>query len=157
MHARTQALEPQFYRKLLECLDLADVADTLPERSDVDAWPWMKARFQSIFITKTRDEWETIFKGTDACGAPVLSAIEAAQHPHNVARGAFAPTPEHPGLFEPTPAPQLERTPGHRPRPKPIPAGNTVQILSESGFSSAEISELLSSKAAVDTGSRAKL
>jgi hypothetical protein len=42
----------------------------------------------------------------------VLSAREAAQHPHNIARGSFAPTPELPGHFEPVPAPRLGRTPG---------------------------------------------
>ena len=37
----------------------------------------MKKRFEGIFATKTRDEWEKIFKGKDACVAPVLSAVEA--------------------------------------------------------------------------------
>lgn len=142
---------------MLKCLDLSVEEDKLPDRSDVDAWPWMKARLQSIFITKTRDEWAEIFKGTDACGAPVLSAIEAARHPHNVARGSFAPTPEHPGLYEPAPAPQLSRTPGHRPRPKPTPAADTVAVLSEYGFSQAEIEALLRSKTAVSAAVTAKL
>ena len=46
-----------------------------------------KARFASIFLTKTRDEWADIFYGTDACCVPVLNLEEAAVHPHNVARG----------------------------------------------------------------------
>ena len=104
-----QALEPQFYRALLRCLGLPEDGAGLPERSDVDEWPALASRFRDIFLTKTRDEWEAVFRGTDACGAPVLSASEAARHPHAVARGSFAPTPGLRDHYEPAPAPQLSR------------------------------------------------
>ena len=70
---------------------------------------------------------------------------------HNIGRGNFAPTPEWPGLFEPMPAPQLSRTPGHRPRPKPKAGGDTYKVLVEMGFSDASISNLFKNKFAVDT------
>ena len=145
-----QCMEPQFYKILLERLGL-DGEQGLPHQYDSSAWGWMKARLASIFLEKTRDEWEQVFQGTDACVAPVLSAIEAAQHPHNVARGAYAPTPEHPGLYEPVPAPRLGRTPGHLPRPKPIPGADTRAVLEELGVPESEIAQLLSSGDAVDT------
>merc|ERR1719502_1630443 len=88
----------------------------LPHQNDRSAWPWMKARFASIFATKTRDEWGDIFYGTDACCVPILTHAEAAVHPHNVARGSFSPTPGQPGKYEPNPAPKLSRTPGSTPR-----------------------------------------
>lgn len=146
-----QALEPQFYREMLHCLGLRDDDPSLPARSDTDAWPELRSRFADIFRTKTRDEWEVVFRGTDACGAPVLSTVEAAKHPHAVARGSFAPTPGMPGLFEPVPAPWLGRTPGYLPRPRPTPGGNTAQVLAENGFSDAEIGALLRNGDAVDT------
>lgn len=74
-----QAMEPQFYKIMVETLGLD--FKSLPSQGDQSAWPWMKKRFEGIFATKTRDEWEEIFKGKDACVAPVLSAVEAAQHP----------------------------------------------------------------------------
>eukprot|EP00439_Symbiodinium_sp_Y106_P083184 s1288_g23.t1 len=51
-----QAIEPQFYKVLLNGLGLA--AEDLPAQYDRKAWPQMKSRFASIFLTKTRDEWE---------------------------------------------------------------------------------------------------
>jgi alpha-methylacyl-CoA racemase len=150
-----QAMEPQFYKIMVETLGLD--FKSLPSQGDQSAWPWMKKRFEGIFATKTRDEWEEIFKGKDACVAPVLSAVEAAQHPHNVARGNFAPTPEWPGLFEPMPAPQLSRTPGYKPRPKPKAGGDTHAVLVEMGFSDSDISNLLNNKFAIDTSAGAKM
>ena len=73
-----QPMEPQFYKIMVELLGLD--FKTLPNQYDKSTWPWMKKRLEGIFATKTRDEWEEIFKGKDACVAPVLSAVEAAQH-----------------------------------------------------------------------------
>ena len=36
----------------------------------------MIKKCQAIFLTKTRDEWAEIFRGSDACFAPVLNAEE---------------------------------------------------------------------------------
>lgn len=44
---------------------------------------------ETVFAAKTRDEWETIFAGTDACVTPVLDYVEAASHPANAERHAF--------------------------------------------------------------------
>jgi alpha-methylacyl-CoA racemase len=73
-----------------------------------DDWPALKVRFREIFKSKTRDEWSTIFDGTDACVAPVLSPWEAPSHPHNVARSTFV---EVDGAVQPAPAPRFSRTP----------------------------------------------
>ena len=95
-----QCIEPQFYVAFLKGMGL-EHAQGLPHQHDKSSWPWMEARFGAIFQTKTRDEWADIFEGTDACTWPVLTASEAAQHPHNIARGSFAPSPGRPGEFEP--------------------------------------------------------
>jgi alpha-methylacyl-CoA racemase len=150
-----QPMEPQFFALAMTKLGL-DPA-TLPHQQDRSSWPWMTKRLEGIFKTKTRDEWEAVFKGTDACVAPVLSVIEAAKHPHNVARGSFGPTPEHPGLFEPCPAPQLSRTPGHRPRPKPTPGSHTLSVLHELGLPKDTIESLMKSGGAVDKSASSKL
>lgn len=139
-----QTIEPQFYKALLKGLDLENEKG-LPHQYDRSAWDWMKARFASIFLTKTRDEWAEIFYGTDACCVPVLNIEEAAAHPHNVARGSFAPSPGTDGKFEPAPAPKLSRTPGHDPRPNPVPGAHTGAVLAEFGFADADISALLKS------------
>merc|ERR1719487_1546752 len=102
----------------------------------------MKLKFAAAFMTKTRDEWAEIFRGTDACAAPILNAEEAAAHPHNQAREVYGPTPGSSGKFEVNPAPKLSRTPGHKPRPRPKPAQNTKEVLAELGLDQAKIEEL---------------
>eukprot|EP00929_Paragymnodinium_shiwhaense_P014051 TRINITY_DN121924_c0_g1_i1.p1 TRINITY_DN121924_c0_g1~~TRINITY_DN121924_c0_g1_i1.p1 ORF type:complete len:423 (-),score=65.06 TRINITY_DN121924_c0_g1_i1:87-1289(-) len=144
-----QAIEPQFYKILLKGMGLAE-DKSLPKQNDFSAWPRMKPKFAEVFLTKTRDEWAEIFYGQDACCAPVLNWQEAARHPHNVARGTFAPTPGSEGLVEPSPAPKLSRTPGNAPRPCPVPGGDTRHVLREYGFGDEEVSKLLSSGAVAE-------
>jgi alpha-methylacyl-CoA racemase len=82
-------------------------------QNDKARWPRLKQKLETVFRTRTRDEWTAIFEGTDTCFAPVLSLDEAYAHPHNVARGTFS---EIEGVRQPSPAPRLSRTPAEAPR-----------------------------------------
>jgi alpha-methylacyl-CoA racemase len=129
------AIEPQFYAELIRGLGLEGVE--LPAQMDATQWPAMKERFAAIFASRTRDEWEEIFAGTDACATPVLSPREAATHPANVARGVFAAGP-----VQPQPAPRFEKTPGAISRP-PQPAGaGTREGLASWGISDERLAAL---------------
>lgn len=130
-----QALEPQFEAVMLQKVGLEkkSLPNSQKERKEV-----LAARF----LTKTRDEWEKVFVGSDACCAPVLNAQEAARHPHSIARGSYAATPGRDGTFEPAPAPKLSRTPGHAPRPSATPGADTREVLKEYGFAEAEVARL---------------
>ena len=79
------AIEPQFYALLLEKLGLADVDPR--KQYDPLTWPALKERLSALFASQPRVHWEALLEGSDACFAPVLSLAEAANHPHNVARG----------------------------------------------------------------------
>src|ERR1035437_1396479 len=103
---RPICIEPQFYSELIGLVGLS--GEALPGQMDRDTWPSMKERFASIFATKTRAEWVTIFEGSDACAAPVLSSAEAHLHPHNVHRNTFT---EVAGVVQPAPSPRFEGTP----------------------------------------------
>ncbi len=81
------ALEPQFYKLLLDKLALGDVDPAM--QYDKSTWPALKARFTSLFAGKPRAHWCGLLEGSDVCFAPVLSIAEAAVHPHNVARGIY--------------------------------------------------------------------
>ncbi len=107
-HMGVGAIEPQFYAELLRLLGFKP--DELPDQMDREAWPEMKKRFAEVFATRSRDEWEEIFTGTDACVAPVLSPGEAPEHPHMRA-------PRH-----------LHRSGGCR------PAGSRTTVHGNSGF-----------------------
>lgn len=65
------ALEPQFYAQLLQGLGLQSQGWE-KRRHDRACWVEMKALFEKVFKSRTRDEWEAVFDGTDACCTPVL-------------------------------------------------------------------------------------
>jgi alpha-methylacyl-CoA racemase len=130
--------------RLTGLADDIDGAGPLPEQSDRDSWPAMKRRLAAVIKTRTRDEWCALLEGTDACFAPVLSAEEAFQHPHNRQRGTFT---EVAGVPQPAPAPRFSRTvPEIAGRP-PRPGEHTDAALSDWGFSPAEIAELRAAEA----------
>jgi alpha-methylacyl-CoA racemase len=103
------AIEPQFYAALLDGLGLT--GDPLfAEQHERSQWPAQKARLASLFRARTRDEWGTVFDGTDACIAPVLDPVEAPTHPHHRARATFVGQ-------QPAAAPRFSRTPAGVPGP----------------------------------------
>jgi alpha-methylacyl-CoA racemase len=136
------AIEPQFYSELMRRLGLGD--EDLSIQMDRTTWPEMKERFTNIFASKTRAEWEAVFAGSDACVAPVLSAAEAPDHPHNKARGTFT---EVAGVVQPAPAPRFLSTPGSIRRPPPNPGQYADEALADWGMPTDEIAALRSSGA----------
>ncbi len=136
------AIEPQFYAALLRGLELE--GEDLPAQMDREFWPPMKERFARLFATKTRAEWTSVFEGTDACVAPVLSPWEAPSHPHMAARETFT---EVAGVVQPSPAPRFGRTPGSIRRPPPNPGQHTDETLIDWGLDADEVAELRASKA----------
>lgn len=138
------ALEPQFYRKLVELSDLSD--EDLPDQMDRSSWPAMKQKLAAVFRQKTRDQWCEIMEGSDACFAPVLTMRESATHPHMRERESYA---VFEGMLQPAPAPRFSRTPGEIRRPPPDPGQHTDQALEQWGFSPDEIARLRRSGAAV--------
>ncbi|WP_293577648.1 CaiB/BaiF CoA-transferase family protein [Phaeobacter sp.] len=77
-----QCLEPPFYATFLDRLGLADDPE-FAHQYDKTLWPRLTARLAGLFASHTQDHWATLFQGTDACVAPVLSPEAAAQHPMN--------------------------------------------------------------------------
>jgi alpha-methylacyl-CoA racemase len=111
---------------------------------DKSAWPHLKQRLSDLFATKTRDEWCALMEATDVCFAPVLTMSEAAQHPHNIARGTFV---EIGGTTQPAPAPRFSRTTAEVIMPPAHPGQHTAEILRDWGFDAARIDALIASRA----------
>ena len=95
-HVAVGAMEAPFYRALLAGLGLDAAA--LPDRADKANWPALKEQFAAVFRTRSRDDWDAVFDGTEACVTPVLSMAEAPAHRHAVAREAFS---DHAGARRP--------------------------------------------------------
>jgi alpha-methylacyl-CoA racemase len=123
-------IEPQFYAVLVDALGLDE--SSLPDRDDPDNWDELIERFQAVFRTKTRDEWEALLSPLDACFAPVYRFGEAARHPANRAREVFRPGPD--GRPELRPVPHYSRTPGQPRLNYAHPGADTDEVLHELGL-----------------------
>jgi alpha-methylacyl-CoA racemase len=132
------SIEPQFYAELLRLSGLDTDAEFASQYNRAN-WPALKARLAEVFKRKTRDEWVAIMEGTDVCFAPVLSLSEAPKHPHIVHRGTFV---ERNGVVQPAPAPRFSRTPGAIERPPSHAGQHTDEVLTDAGFSTAEVLKL---------------
>jgi alpha-methylacyl-CoA racemase len=134
------ALEPQFYRLLVEKCGLAGQG-LEQAQFDVARWPELKQRFGDLFRRKTRAEWCEMLEGTDVCFAPVLSFAEAAVHPQNLERNAYV---EIDGISQPAPAPRFSGTPAEVRSPPVAIGADAGQLLLEAGYSAAEVEALRS-------------
>jgi alpha-methylacyl-CoA racemase len=125
------AVEDQFYARLLEILGLTD----LPGREDRSCWPVIRERLAAAFASRTREEWTTLFAGTDACVAPVLSFTEAARDPQIIARATLA---EHDGYIQPAPSPRFSRSSSPPLRPYAAPRPRLDEVLRSWGVHDAD-------------------
>ncbi|WP_245618243.1 CaiB/BaiF CoA transferase family protein [Knoellia aerolata] len=132
------AIEPAFYRLLVEALGLPDLET---QQMDKAQWPRHRDLIGARFRSRTRDEWTRVFEGTDACVAPVLSLSEAPEHPHLARRGVFSTVGPAP---QPRVAPRFSETPALDPVPEHAPGADTVSTLTDWGWAKSEIEALLS-------------
>jgi len=131
------AIEPQFYAALLAGLGLD--TEELPGQMDTAGWPTLRTRFADTIRTRTRDEWVAHLAPYDACVAPVLTPVEAPEHPHHRARHGFLSLD---GVPQPAPAPRFSRSALPPPRPPEHPGASTSDALTAWGFDAAEVATL---------------
>lgn len=135
------AIETKFYAELIQKLGLADRAD-LPKQFDMQRWPELRAAIGATIKAKTRDDWEAVFDGSDACVAPVMSLDEAPKHPHMAARRSLV---TRDGVTQPAPAPRFSRTMPEMGREATVAGVDTDAVLAAFGFSAADVSALKAS------------
>jgi alpha-methylacyl-CoA racemase len=142
-HLSFGSIEPQFYAEMLRITGLADEADgggPVPPQHDRSTWPAMKQRLAAIVASRTRDEWEGLFAGTDACVVPVRTLDDVADHPHMASRGTFVDVA---GVRQPAPAPRFSRTSAEIAGPPAIPGEHTAIALTDWGFGAEEVQALV--------------
>jgi alpha-methylacyl-CoA racemase len=105
------AIEASFQQELMERLGLP-----VESQHDPAQWPVLREAVAARILQEPLAHWVGVFDGSDACVAPVLTAAEAPQHPHQQARRNFF---MQDGMAWPMPAPKLSRTPA-RPGPQAI-------------------------------------
>lgn len=131
------SIEPQFYAMLLEQTGV-DKSEFAPQL-DSAQWPALKAKLIDVFKRKTRDEWCAIMEGTDVCFAPVLSMLEAPEHPHNKDRGTFL---DIDGVLQPAPAPRFSRTAPEVAHGPHTVGSDTTAVLEAIGYNAQQIDAL---------------
>ncbi len=133
------AIEPQFYAELLQRLG-ASAQEDFSNQFDIANWPAMKERMSTLIKQKTRDEWDELLEGSDACYAPVLSLDEVRHHSHHRQRATFIDDGE---VWQPAPAPRFSRSHAEI-KNSPAKLGqHTQEVLLEYDFSSEEIQAYL--------------
>jgi len=115
-HVAVGALEPQFYARLLELLEIP--AAEMPQ-FERDRWPEFKRRLGDVFAARPTAHWAERLEPHDACATVVRGLFDAHQHPHMAARRTFI---ELDGVRQPAPAPRFGRTPGQATLPENDPA-----------------------------------
>ncbi|NKI18728.1 CoA transferase [Spongiibacter sp. KMU-166] len=136
-HLSVAPIEPQFFAEMIQKLGLPE--KYIAEQNNQAIWPELKTALTQAFKTKTRDEWVDIFEGSDACVAGILTLKEAAQHPHNKARGTYV---EVNGQMQPAPAPRFSRSQSDTPKPPSAEGADTKEVLGEWGFDDDAIASL---------------
>ncbi|MFY0681160.1 MAG: CoA transferase [Thalassovita sp.] len=130
-------IEPQFFAELVQIAGLPE--EDCSAQHDPTRWADMHARYEALFKTRTRAEWTTVFEGTDACVAPVLTLREAAEHPHNTDRGIFT---DFDGVLQSTPAPRFSRSQTPTVSVPRAPGADTDTVLRDAGLDDIEIAIL---------------
>jgi alpha-methylacyl-CoA racemase len=131
------SIETRFRAELYDKLGL-DPKVMIGKDSSADRHS-VKPKLAEIFKRKTQAEWCTIFEGSDACFAPVLSVAEAPAHPHHVARDSLLTID---GIVQPAPAPRFLGTPSPRPKPPRKSGTDTDRVLPQWGIPNDIITEL---------------
>ena len=138
------AIEPQFYAELLARAEVTD--PQFQAQHDAAQWPELKQKLGEVLKTKTRDEWDALMAGSDACFAPVLTMVEATTYSANTERSVYTDVE---GLTHPAPAPRFSRTPSQIRHGTQALGADTVSVLEDSGIDASAIEALLETGAAV--------
>jgi alpha-methylacyl-CoA racemase len=131
-HVAVGAIEPQFYDRLLEVLEIEPRDAPQWDRA---GWPSLKLRFAEIFSLRTRGEWVERLEHAEACATGVYTMEEAATHRHLTARETFV---EVDGVVQPAPAPRFSRTPATIASPPHTPGADTDSALEAWGIEAHE-------------------
>ncbi len=103
-HIAVGAIESQFYRRLLELLEIP--IDEMPQW-DRQRWPQFKRRLAELFATRSAAAWAELLEREDACVTVIRGLFEAPADPHLLARETFI---ELDGVVQPASAPRFSRT-----------------------------------------------
>ena len=134
------ALEPQFWRALCEAVGVPELID-----EQFSPEPGAHEKMESVFGSKSRDEWLEELASLETCVGPVNDLAEAFSDPQIVHRRMVAEVgnerlgPSSPMRFDGEQVVRLEKAPGF--------GEHTAEVLEEVGVDEQELEKLLASGA----------
>lgn len=140
-------LEPWFWAELCRAMDCEQF---IPEQMNREKYPEMFDYLKVRFKERPRDEWFEELRHRDICVAPVLALDEVFQDPHVLARGMLAELahPEFGTVRQVGVGPKLSDTPGAVRSLAPKRGEHTDALLTEAGYSAADIVQMRENSAA---------
>jgi crotonobetainyl-CoA:carnitine CoA-transferase CaiB-like acyl-CoA transferase len=146
-------IEPWLWENLCRTIGRPDLMDGGPKAADFQGAPSARqiecrVELEKVFKTRMRDEWFDLLSPANVCIAKVLDVSEIFEDPQLRYRG-MVPRRQHPELGEVAQvgvAIKLSDTPGAVGDFAPWKGQHAVQILSELGYQSAEISRFRDNK-----------
>jgi len=141
--------EPWLWENLCDAIDRPDLKDCRMKPVDFSApvterHGYARAELQSLFLTKTRDQWFDLLTKADVCIGKVYDVPEVFQDPQ-VRHRQMAVDLDHPVAGKVTQAGiavKLSGTPGSIRSFAPALGQNTEEVLGALGYSAARIAEL---------------
>ena len=141
------ALEPKFWKNFCEAIGRRDLMD----KQFIEGEERLRIieEIQTIFKSKTQEEWIGFFKKVDACCEPVLTFEQVFEHPQVLHRQMVIEA-EHPvegnirQLGNPIKSSQF---PFKIRTPSPTWGEHTIEVLRATGFSEEEIKHFKEVKA----------
>lgn len=134
-------IEPKFWRKLCELLNLSHLAD---RQFEFDSCADIKAEIRAAFATKTQAEWLELIGTEEYCVTPVLTLKEALASELTIEQTNMLETKTE-DIGEYTyvkPAVKLSDTPGLITRRAPYLGEHTEEVLGGIGYTKEEIAAL---------------
>jgi len=128
------ALEPKFWRALVEDLDRPDLADR-----HLDESPEAHAELEAVFRARARDDWAARLDGLDVCVEPVLEVGEVEAHPQVAARRLILHARSGTEVAPAVPLPE-----GWRRLDPPALGEHNAAVLGEVGVDAGRLAELAS-------------
>ncbi len=137
--------EPWFWEELCGLLGVPEFGQRQYPETEAEREA-QKATLREIFLLKPRDEWVDSLMLKDTCVTPVLSLDEVMANEHHRARGAILSGADigegfvdQVGMIY-----RFSKTPGAIRRRAPETGADTADILSELGYPTADISDMVS-------------
>lgn len=134
------AIEPQFYRELLQGLGIAPDDELWTSQMDPTLWGAHTERISGIFRSRSQEHWVKTFHGKDACVTPVIDWSKIEETERNLVVNVD-------GEKQIAPAPRLGRTPAVAGKREPDTGEHTRQVLLGLGLSESKLRQLAASGA----------